>query len=136
MIFEYITQSGTVAECELFIDHVGGMPALLFVESPNSHPIANEISLLVEKALELHFFHVRDKQFDVRVFEHYPSKNIRKQICTEVTLNIKRRSAIKRLFSRHKKKWKVYNPRRREIAPSSAIYFSLMWILSAHSGGQ
>lgn len=133
MIFEYITQSGTIAECELFIDHVGGMPALLFVESPNSHPIANEISLLVEKALELHFFHVRDKQFDVRVFEHYPSKNFSKHVCTEVKLNIKRRNAIKRFFCCPKKRWTVYNPKRRAIPHSSAIYLSLMWMMSKHT---
>lgn len=134
MILEYTTHSGKIAQCELFIDQVGGKPAMLFVQAHNAHPIRDEISLLVEKALESHYHLVRGKHFDLRVFEHYPSKNIRKQVCTEVTLNIKRRSVIKRLFCCHQKKWKVYNPRRREIHQSSAVYFSLMWILSAHTG--
>ncbi len=133
MIFEYTTQSGMIADCELFIDQVGGEPALLFVQAPTSHPISNEISTLVEKALELHFNHVRSKQVDVRVFEHYPSKNVRKQVCTEVKLNIKRIGAIKRFFG-SKKKWKVYNPQRREISHSSAVYLSLMSILNTHTG--
>lgn len=135
MILEYTTHNGKIAQCEFFIDQVGGMPALLFVQAHNTHPIRNEIILLVEKVLETHFHNVRDKQIDLRVFEHYPSKNIRKQVCTEVILNIKRRSIVRRLFCCPKKKWRAYNPRRREIHQSSAVYFSLMWILSAHTSG-
>lgn len=133
MIFEYTTQSGKIANCELFIDQVGGKPALLFVQAPNSHPITHEIGTLVEMALESHFSHVRSRQIDIRVFEHYPSKNVRKQVCTEVKLNISRRSVIRRFFG-SKKKWKAHNPQRRELAHSSVTYYCLMNILNANTG--